>query len=64
MPTSRALKTFVISVKDKELLPGPWKPVGTEAQVSHVTMQTCDSHVIGLLTRLTFYGLSPVHTMD
>ena len=36
MSTGRALKTFIISQKDKELLPGPWKPTNIESNVSHM----------------------------
>ncbi|XP_003389315.1 PREDICTED: DNA damage-binding protein 1-like [Amphimedon queenslandica] len=32
--TGRVLKTFVISQRDKELLPGPWKPNTIEGQAS------------------------------
>ncbi len=65
-PTGRVLKTTEISVRDKELVRGPWKAVSVEPQASllHPVPAPCGGVIVIGYQTISYYSKDVQHAID
>ena len=64
--TGRLLKTTAISVRDKELVGGPWKHVSVESQASllHPLPAPCGGVIVIGYETISYYSKGVQHAID